>query len=282
MNDFARMIVICFFLAFFDQVSFSYYLTLKGLTRAQYTHEFMTNYDIDEIIFPRAFDTFYNEEIYKNNRTNCASEITVFHELNQVKYHQYNIYQYAKRLKNKYPLTANFHFEHVLFLAEYDMFYDLLVEAVQNKTDYIQYNGKYGCKLNYSLKKDKDYEYTRSLIAAMDFSRCLNRTFLQKLNGTIDPLWTRSVGTIFNNRAGKSIFDTEYTSSINQHFTNSVKSGGHATDLPISFGFVSHFRNIDVFSQHGSDNILRYTIREVQVDVEYLYFLVNISSRFQV
>jgi hypothetical protein len=242
----------------------------------------MTNYDIDEIIFPRHFETKYSQEIYKNKKTDCKNETYSFNELQEVKSHEYNIYKLAKHLSEQSPNTANFQFQHALFLAEYDMFYDVLAKALQNKADTVKYDGSNKAKLRYSMSSEEDFEYGQSIIAAMDFSRCLNKTFFEKRADVLHPLWTRSVSTKFDNRAGKSIFNTEFTLSVNQHYPNSVKSGSQSSTLPMHYGFSSHFRNVDVFTEWGRDNIMKYSIHEIRVDVEYLYFLANVSSRFSI
>ncbi len=78
----------------------------------------------------------------------------------------------------------------------------------------------------------------------------------------------------------KSIFNTELTLSINQHYAEDVKSKSKRIRVPIDFGYVNHVRDEDLGSGVKPHNILKYSIQSIRIDVEYLNYMVKISNRF--
>lgn len=78
------------------------------MTHFKYGYEFMTNYDFDEILFPRKFKT--NDYTIKSD--SCRPD---------KKQLQYDIYQYATELVKTYGTNiGSFQFEHVLFFDGID------------------------------------------------------------------------------------------------------------------------------------------------------------------
>jgi hypothetical protein len=77
----------------------------------------MTNFDIDEIIFPRFYNTKLAEYLDKNNKTDCKKELYFYSK--SIHSHKFNIYELAKKLttingKN----SAYFEFSHFLVLND--------------------------------------------------------------------------------------------------------------------------------------------------------------------
>ena len=73
------------------------------------------------------------------------------------------------------------------------------------------------------------------------------------------------------NRDGKSIFNSEYTEAINQHFSSVIIPGTRKVNIPISDGYSSHFREI-------TDNFFidqHISITDFFIDIEYYMFLIN-------
>ncbi len=96
----------------------------------------------------------------------------------------------------------------------------------------------------------------------------------------LDAKWTRLLGTVFTKRAGKSIFNTEHTMSINQHNANEIKAYTKKIDVPISFGYVSHARDMNIGSKVRSEDVLSNYIKAILIDVEYMNFIAKISDHF--
>jgi hypothetical protein len=255
----------------------------SGLVRAQYTHEFMTNYDIDEIIFPRFYNTNLAQALDKSNKIDCKRELDSYSKTTRS--YQFNIYELAKKLKTIHGAdTAFFAFPHVLVLNEYEQMYSLLRKAVQeSKTNTsFEYNFKFltfgFLKIRYSINSEADLEYAKSLVRAIDYVSCLNRTFLEAKQDVFDPKWTRTLATVFPKQLGKPIFNTEHTFSVTPHYADNYAPGTKAIYVPIDFGYVNHIRDRDIFDP----DILHYSVQSIKIDIEFLNFIVKISDHFSV
>jgi hypothetical protein len=75
-----------------------------------------------------------------------------------------------------------------------------------------------------------------------------------------------SIGT--PGRAGKSIYATDYTQTINVHAADNVDSGTKQMYVPLNYGFVSHFRNVFDIDSQKKDNFFK----EIKFDFEYILF----------
>ena len=65
--------------------------------KSRYEYQFVTNYDVDEVIFPR------RELIKQETGMNCPlNESLLNAELNKIKLEKYNIYDYAVNLVQLY------------------------------------------------------------------------------------------------------------------------------------------------------------------------------------
>jgi hypothetical protein len=85
-------------------------------------------------------------------------------------------------------------------------------------------------------------------------------------------LWNNVYATRMRNRDGKSIFNSEYTEAINQHFSSVLMPGTKKAYIPITDGYSSHYREITknfYFNQH-------IPIKDFFIDLEYYLFLINL------
>ncbi len=73
---------------------------------------------------------------------------------------------------------------------------------------------------------------------------------------------------------GKSIFVTEHTQSVNQHWANNVSPNTISYNVPISDGFVSHIRDEIMGFVLGQS----YPIEFLRFDLEYYMFFLSVSS----
>lgn len=84
----------------------------------KYTHEFVTNYDFDEVIFPRKYttnDLSFFDAPTSQDTFNCTLVRSNFDT------NDYSLYSYVQKLKNKYGQNVGcFQFEHVLFVDNFD------------------------------------------------------------------------------------------------------------------------------------------------------------------
>jgi hypothetical protein len=221
----------------------------------KYEYEYVTNYDFDEIIYPREFST---TAVSIEKTKNCTS-------LSNTN----SIYDYSKRLFNKYGSKAScLLFDHVLFIKINETFFESLKNA------YISNPIKVTEKSNRNIffkVSEFDKDYVKYLLNLTQFStkKCHNINLTR-----FDPLWNNYFAARINNRDGKSIFNTQLTEGINQHFTSNSVQGAGVVRVPISDGYSSHYRE----SVKGFFYEQVQSISFFYIDIEYYMFLVNLSN----
>ena len=111
-------------------------------------------------------------------------------------------------------------------------------------------------------------DYVKNLKSKIDLAFCLQKN--STINSNFDKLWNRVFSSLMNMRAGKSIFSTDNTEGINQHYTDISKSNINLhIKIPFMTSFCGHFReNIDLFF-----NNQKYSIKHFLVDIEFSVFL---------
>lgn len=235
------------------------------LTNFKYEYEFMSNYDFDEIIFPRVFAT--NDYQNRSSVATCNDDALK-------KPLDYNIYKFARRLVDQFGSNvASFHFEHVLFLDNFDeSFIDRLVAAngESKKVEYTYYKNQK--KVKFTVNNEVDAAKIDFIKKNRELAKCLS----EKINksGKFDPLWNSAYAINFNNRLGKSLFVSNLTELFSQHITELVKPKSKMIRIPIDIGFCSHFReNIGFFFDHREFDLDFIFSSHFQFDIEYLNFL---------
>jgi hypothetical protein len=217
----------------------------------------VTNYDFDELIFPREFsvDRFPMP-------ANCSHKVQADKA--------YNIYDYAKRMFDKHGAQRScLLFDHVLYLSVNQSFFDSLKQLLTSKDGSIEQAVSPKQKMFFDMKISVNKNYVNYLLNAHDTVKCLNASLMN--NTRFQAEWNNAFATRINNRDGKSIFDTKYTEGINQHFA-SRSSAMPYFRVPVTDGFASHFRETTsqfFYGQHQS-------IANFYVDSEYYMFLVNV------
>ena len=222
----------------------------------KYEYKYVTTYDFDEIIFPRKFQ-LVNELTEQNCRNYTPKNIN------------YNIFDYADNLFKKYLWAPScLEFENLVFLQANDL---NLVEFISNilnyengyKMDLVMNNNK--MKITYKLDT---VTYVVKLQKQIKFATCMKEYL--NLSPSLNSIWQSVFGSLMNMRNGKSIFSTDHTEGINQHYTDISKSNlNECFKISINDGFCSHFReNADLFFNNQT-----YSIKHFIVDIEYLLFL---------
>jgi hypothetical protein len=253
------------------------------LVHSRFTHKYMTNLDVDEVIFPRYHSMKHHLEMNKRELdSNCSVEYSLFRNSPEIKTHDYDLNFMIERMTEEHGSNvAFFHFSHYLFLSDFEQFYDLLQKSIAHKKTCFMYNAHFSHDTNLNFELGEDYiEYGKSILRAKNLTECLYEIHLKRKANVLDKKWTRALATMFNNRAGKSIYNTQLTVSINQHLANAIMTESRRVNVPDVDAYVGHFRDTDVASHAPPTNILNFSIRDVTIDVEYLYFLVNISNKF--
>jgi hypothetical protein len=177
--------------------------------------------------------------------------------------------------KNHGGNVAFFHFPHYLFLRDHVQFREQLENAHNQNLQSFSYNdnGENITRLIYEMQRR---EYAKSLIEAWSLTDCLVKLYFPANKTSVDKKWTRVLATKFNNRMGKSIFDTQLTVSINQHYANEIRPEAKKVFLTEDYGYAAHFRDTDVASEQKPDNIMKFKITDATIDVEFLYFLIGV------
>ena len=231
----------------------------------KYQYEFTTNYDIDEVIFPRKF--YSNDYSYFKSVANCNRSLAKF-DFN------YSIYDYAVKLTRKYGTDIGFfHFENVNFLT--------LPEVATQAKNFIYFNmidkelllrDNSGLQviLNFNSTYNKAINEMRKMYKII---QCFNRIILT--SNKLDSIWNVPYAVLLNHRSGKSIFNTNLTLFYHQHGTDVrlLEPGAKQFSISIDEGYVVHFRShfLNVFLDQ------RYPFSHFRLDIEFYQFIAYLS-----
>ena len=230
----------------------------------KYEYEYVTNYDFDEIILPR------NIKSYKELK--CDNSIL------EVKNHNYNIYDFADKLFNSYGkfITSSISFENVVFLPNNINFENFIVRLDENNNypTSISFQGNANKSLIYKINSYSQFTYSKSLVENSKLYKCLKYRYKGVLNySEIDDRFINGIASMINTREGKSIFNTDNTNGLNQHY-DSNKRLSIRRKVPLDIGYTCHFRDVI----DGFINNQIYPIDYFLVDIEYILFLINLNS----
>ena len=244
------------------------------LMKFKHVYEFVSNYDFDEIIFPRQIETTNEDLMYNLKVTNCDN-----FNLN-LNLTSYNIYDFVSRLAKQYHFknVACFHFEHVVFFDNQMILVDKLLDIYNNANSYKQGFIRYKIDYDYidfSFKK-LDTTFLNKFKNFNNIINCLNDTYMKTTN--FDYKWNNVYACKMNMRRGKSIFNTDFTRSYYQHHSYNIEQNTRCIDVSINDGFVSHFRdNLDGFLLNQT-----YSFSVLKFDYEYYLFLLEISKTYKI
>ncbi len=236
----------------------------------------MTNYDTDEFILPRHLDRDFHETIEFDLNFDCNDTWRNVTTQIEHKKPNFNLYNYVVKLIDKYgPNVAHFEFDHFLYVSQFEY----LFEMIANNSIEINKNGDRSLVymhtntiLRFKVPNSK-FKYFRHLKRLKTLIKCLNETYLFDDSSNQTKLhfkWSNSLMMPFTSRPGKSIFNTNYTISINQHNGNLQTPKSRTVNVDSKLGFVSHMRDQDPYFL----NKVMFSLSDLKVDVEYLYFLI--------
>ena len=72
-------------------------------------------------------------------------------------------------------------------------------------------------------------------------------------------------------RYGKSILNTNLVETVNQHSSDEMSPGTYKNELPLKYGYASHFRDYYKGFYMNRD----YQTGQIHLDIEYYIFLLN-------
>lgn len=225
------------------------------LTSFKYEYEFMTNFDFDELLFPRRIDT--------NNYSTLLAPSTFAQPIS------YDIYEYSRGLVDAYGSHAcGFHFEHVMFVDNFN--YTFIQQAIsRSQFVYYRYHNKNQFVLRFKLL-ESDEPMILFLEKSQPMLVALNETVWTSQK-KLDDIWKTPFAIRFNVRFGKSLFVSQLTELYTQHSVLYIsnRDAKEMITVPLSQGFSSHFREkIEGFFDGKKINFNNFI-----VDLEYYQFL---------
>lgn len=235
----------------------------------KYEYEYVTTNDFDEIIFPRDYNLGIVEQF---KQLDCNNKSPVFNNQSLFTIPQnYSIYNYAKKMFLKYGTSSScLLFDHFIFTPLDSNFFENVAKFVISEESSRLLTLTEGTgKKSFLQATSSDTEYMKYMLKMYNIFKCLKTSYM---NNTVFELYWNNAFTIRDNRReGKSIYNTDTTEGINQHFASNTLFGSKVVRIPNHEGISSHFRE-DV-GQFFSEQ--KQSIRNIRLDIEYYYFLIN-------
>jgi hypothetical protein len=241
-------------------------------TSFKYSYEFVTNYDFDEFIFPRKFTPTHDLTYTVNAQLNCINNSITLPFLSS-----YDLYNYTLELMRTRAneTVGSLHFEHMLF-------FDTIPENVSqnlanNDVRKIQFEYKKDLRFYLSLNSVEDFSLANYFVNTKSLVECLNKTI--RASGKVkndEKIWNRVYTVWMDRRKGKSIYNTNYTEFINQHFADLTSGNGVIFNVPVDRGYASHFRD-DLNYQFFHSQTYKLS-KHFRIDLEFYYFLAAFSK----
>ncbi len=196
----------------------------------KYVYRYLSNYDVDEFIFPRRFETnYFNADVARQK--SCAKAYENFSKPAQKRPDSTIMTDYMERLVEKYGRNvSHFRFENYLVLKEYSG----ALKKLENKDlSKVQVNTTWETILKYEtpdaaltlLRSKADLEYFDSLRQMANFTKCVNNKFMSPNASLFRTKWLRLLASPVYVQPGKSIYNTDLVESLNQHTTRMPKIG---------------------------------------------------------
>jgi hypothetical protein len=247
------------------------------LTQMSKTHEFVSNYDLDEFVFPRTRNITATPEFKCDDKNSVCSA-------KPFEWSKNSYYSYLDTLIEKYrkgrekAKLSTIYFEHAAYLIENEqvdkIFNDLNLIITSsyksNKYPIILTLGQ-SPKTHAFLIEDEDLEYIKYLYNGyQNVSKCL----FKSVNSSLNSLYQRFVyfRTEHDQRWPKCIHFTKNVFSVFAHYPTHVNIG--AWDFTPSYkdgDMLAHFRH-DMYWFNGKFNS---SIRKLNIDFEYLIYVLQ-------
>jgi hypothetical protein len=245
------------------------------LLNYKYTYELLSNYDIDELIFPRNYkmDEHHSEYHSIFYSPSCNQDIRIFNQ-------NYHIYNYSIKLFNEYNIrtTACLKFSYVEFLSHTESLGNFL-----NRLDDFVVNRKIG-KIAYI---DNQRQVTINfLLTDFDFLPAYDMLEIHKkiscyfnkdkIKIKIAAEFQRHLAIDLPSETGKSIINTKLAETLNfDKFCETYSSTAGMQQVNSNKGFVSHFNKEihEILNDNDSDF---YPFSRVVSDTEFSVFINNL------
>ena len=232
------------------------------LLNFKYTYEFITNYNADEVIFPRFYEIDQHHVEYNSllQSTSCNQDIRTYNQ-------SYNIYNYLMKLFSEYNKTntACLRFTNVEFFAQSESlgsFLNKVEDSVSKaKTGTLTWDidNQGEIKINFSLT---DFDF----LAANDILE-----FHKKLS-----CFQRHLAIDLPHGSGKLIINTRLTEAIHSDkFCMAYSSNFDVRQVNTNKGFVSRFQKKTFELLNDISDI--YPFSRIISDTEFSIFINNLA-----
>ena len=242
----------------------------------KYVYEYVTNYEIDEIIMPRIGDSLTKDFDKCEEKIDCTSIKTL------------SLYDYSVKLfksHGKYKV-ASMAFEYVYFVkfgSKLDDFFKSINNALLlNDTNKVETESNYVTLAIDALAnegqrkhlkfvyKPKHVDHMKRILQAYKSIKCLRKT---SMHDTFDRLMFIKV----DGKMGRSIFNTNFTETISKHHAMTINLAANMKLLPIDIehGFVGHYRD-EPFT-YFQTAVFEITLFDFDIEY-YLFFLTHYHS----
>lgn len=263
--------------------SMEFFCTNDCFKRFKSTHQLVTNYDVDEFIFPRHFksnDLAPFEQIVASKCENVLNNRNTSRLTGS-----YNSYDYfmgliekekSKRDESMSMMAtttkiAALKFKNSFVVQDIDeAFFDTLFSSNNRWLD-LAYRGNKSVRLRVTTN---DEYLINSLYNVHYLIGCLNRSIVHGRR-LFDTKWNSPYTVSLIKGREKSVFNTNYTEVINQHETDLIQDDSVSVDVGLDDGYSSHFRD-DLENWFNGQTILFTNFR---IDLEYYFFLAFLSYK---
>ncbi len=147
-------------------------------------------------------------------------------------------------------------------------------ELDKNKEQILHVSLKSGWSLNLKYERN-DFEYLKKLLDLKNFIDCL---------AVPNSKWFYPYAMLITHQDGKSIFNTDFVDSYNQHWSNKFINLPFINDLiyrsryprkkvSLENGFLSHFRDSEIIWSN-----MTIKLKNVIIDTDVFYFMISLQK----
>jgi hypothetical protein len=266
----------------------------------KHNYKYLTNYDIDEFIFPRQFNKNHFHELSERELTAVVLNFNKQKSNFSICGSGSLISDFIQRLVNLYGTrVAYFHFENFLVLNEHENLMDkinnnVLLSVNGGRTLYLDYeNTERRTNMRFLIRNDSswwpasgnsDTAYFQSFKNLSHYIKRLDKVYFLKEKNRLELKWRNVLMSIVSTfRPGKSIFNTDLVLGISPHNSMRIMPDTVRVRVPMDLGFVSHFRDEDISTKLNENqfaHVNNFPIRHLVLDMEYFLFLVSAYDKF--
>ena len=260
-------------------------------------YEFIGYYDLDEFIYPMNsnYANFYKERKLfscenKSKESICSMKpLTNYYKADILS--ENHLYNYLMSIISKYKKLKisqirSIYFPHAGVLLPNEIEYDLInkigsiISKINESNFYDQFPFTYNLDLHTFLIKRDDIEYIKYLYSSyQSLIPCARELYLDKIDNNISRNLVRYFyyATETRERAGKTIHYYKNVKSVFMHYARDFdKSSKMIIASAASGNTLRHYRGTPKAMKRNING----TIRKINIDYEYVFYLLNNFTDF--